>query len=98
MADRVRVDLDFNVIFQDANKTDQVMGGIHQRAQKVADAARRIDAKENGGKSNFKITEGRLPNGRFFAKVESDETAEYGRQGSIRRSILRRASGGPTRP
>lgn len=99
MADSVRVNLDLDVVFRDANKTDQVIGGIRQRAQKVADAARRIDQRENGGKSNFKIEDGHLPsNGRAFSRVISDETAEYGKQGSVRRSILRRASGGATRP
>lgn len=98
MADEVRVSLDFDEIFQDANATLPVEAGLRQRAQEIANKARRLDERENQGKSNFRIESGNLPNGRRYHRVISDDVAgEFGNADSKRRSILRRASGGSTR-
>lgn len=93
-----RVELDFDDLFQDANASLAVDAGLRQRAQEILTKARRLDERENGGKSNFRIEAGILPNGRRFYKVTSDNIeSEYGNANVKRTSILRRASGGPTR-
>ncbi|AOE44362.1 hypothetical protein SEA_GHOBES_9 [Gordonia phage Ghobes] len=97
-ADRVEVNLDFDELFQEANDTLQVEAALRQRAQEVATKARRIDERENGGRSNFRLESGYLPNGRRYHRVASDNVAsEYGDSDNKRLSILRRASGGGTR-
>lgn len=96
--DRVRADLDFDELFQEANLTLEVEAGLREKAQEVVNKARRLDERENQGKSNFRIEEGYLPNGRRYHRVISDdEAAEFGNSDSKRLSILRRASGGGTR-
>ncbi|QOC55709.1 hypothetical protein SEA_ARCHIMEDES_9 [Gordonia phage Archimedes] len=98
MADQVHVALDFDEIFQDVNATLEVDSALRQRAQEVANKARRLDERENNGQSNFRMESGYLPNGRRYHRVISDDAeSEYGSADSKRRSILRRASGGPTR-
>lgn len=96
--DRVTVSLDIDEMFQDANNTLQVDAALRERAQQIANKARRLDERENNGRSNFRMESGFLPNGRRYHRVISDdEASEYGNSESKRRSILRRASGGPSR-
>ncbi|WIC89780.1 hypothetical protein SEA_SAPO_9 [Gordonia phage Sapo] len=98
MADRVHVDLDFDELFQEANNTLQVEAALRERAQQVVNKARRLDERENQGRSNFRLEEGYLPNGRRYHRVVSDgEDTEFGTSTTKRLSILRRASGGATR-
>ena len=92
------VSLDFDEIFQDANATQAIDAGLRQKAQEVINKARRLDERENNGASNFRLESGFLSNGRRYHRVISDDVAgEFGNADSKRRSILRRASGGPTR-
>lgn len=91
-ADKPRVDLDLDQIFKLANQTAILQAKVRQRAQKVANRARQIDARENKGRAAISIEETTIPNGRYVCRVRTDDkSGEWGDTNTRRRATLRRA-------
>lgn len=95
MADEPRVALNMDDVFKQANQSIIVRAAVRARAQKIANKARQIDRRENKGRANIALEEGFMPNGRFVARVTSDDkTGEWGDTNTKRRATLRRAKDG----
>lgn len=85
---------DLDDIFRTANETNEVQSVVLTEAHKVLARARRIDQQENGGRGNIRLETGYYENGRFYAKIVSDDVVgEYGNKTTPRRATLRRAGG-----
>lgn len=94
MADKVRVYIDMDALFERANQSAMLRAKIRDRANRVAARARRLDQQATGGKSSIEVRESVLPNGRFIAQVESDDVdGEFGNGKTARRRTLRQAMG-----
>jgi hypothetical protein len=95
-AEQVRVDLDPDDIFAQANDVAMLRARVLAKATDVVKRARRIDGAEHGGQSTFSIDERVLPNGRYICLVGSDDAdGEHGTASTPRRRTLRRAAGAP---
>lgn len=87
-----RVEIDMDDLFKQVQQLEVVRAGVRKRAQRVANRARQIDRAENRGRATIGIEEEVLPNGRFVARVTSDDkSGEFGDSNTKRRATLRRA-------
>jgi hypothetical protein len=75
-----------------AMRSPQVRAALRARAERIAAAAKSIDAAE-GGKAKIGTGEGTHPNGRPFARATSDAVnSEFGTSKTARRRTLGRAA------
>lgn len=89
-----RVNLDLDSLFEQANQNALVRAKVQDRAAQIAARARRIDQAENEGRANISTEFEVLPNGRFMARVVSDDVSgEFGDSVTKRRRTLRRSAG-----
>lgn len=90
--DKPTVVLRTDELFKLANKAAVVKAGVRARAQKVANRARQIDARENKGRASITLEEETIENGRFVCRVRTDDVSgEWGDTNTRRRATLRRA-------
>lgn len=93
--DQVRVELDLDELFREANELPMLRAKTFAKATQIANRARRIDAAENGGHAEITLEERVMPNGRYVVQVRStDGDGEHGTSTTVRRRTLRRAVGG----
>lgn len=91
--ERVRLDIDFDDLFRQANEHPTTDGAVAGRAGRIAARARRIDQLEGDGTADIFIRERHLPNGRKSYDVVSDDgDGEFGTSERARIRALRRAA------